>query len=216
MEPGYQCSGLPVPDISSQTDFVDALTYPPDNMPRLEHRRVDSVGSETLSYGTHSMQRTKVTQIYRKPGNLRAVQLLLRHTKLESSVRYLGIEVVDALHIAEQIELWSSNPTYPGGDLSLEVDCFPTPSPHFSPIGCFFLASLPQSAKFKSVLKDRMTPRELIAFVGALASVRRNQEKSAGSRHRPKGGHHHARWRTVFAPAKATLSPNRPDHLFKR
>lgn len=91
----------------------------------LVHRWVDSIGLETLSYGTHSMQRTKVTQIYRKPGNLRAVQLLLGHTKLESSVRYLGIEVVDALHIAEQIELWSSNPTYPGGDRSLEVDCFP-------------------------------------------------------------------------------------------
>jgi phage tail tube protein FII len=47
----------------------------------------------------------KITQIYRKTGNLRAVQLLLGHTKLESTVRYLGIEVDDALHIAEQIEL---------------------------------------------------------------------------------------------------------------
>ena len=69
----------------------------------------------------------------------------------------------------------------------------PTPSPHFNPIGCFSLASLPQSAKFKSVLKDRMTPREFIAFAGASASVRRNEEKSAGSRRRHKGGHHHAR-----------------------
>ena len=51
------------------------------------------------------MRRTKVTQIYRKTGNLRAVQLLLGHTKLESTVRYLGIEVDDALDIAEQIEL---------------------------------------------------------------------------------------------------------------
>ena len=51
------------------------------------------------------MRRTKVTQIYRKTGNLRAVQLLLGHTKLESTVRYPGIEVDDALHIAEQIEL---------------------------------------------------------------------------------------------------------------
>jgi site-specific recombinase XerC len=51
------------------------------------------------------MRRTKVTQIYRKTGNLRAVQLLLGHTKLESTVRYLGIEVDDALNIAEQIEL---------------------------------------------------------------------------------------------------------------
>jgi site-specific recombinase XerC len=51
------------------------------------------------------MRRTKVTQIYRKTGNLHAVQLLLGHTKLESTVRYLGIEVDDALNIAEQIEL---------------------------------------------------------------------------------------------------------------
>jgi hypothetical protein len=67
------------------------------------HRWVDSIGLEAISYGTHSMRRTKVTQIYRKTGNLRAVQLL--QTKLESTVRYLGIEVDDALHIAEQIEL---------------------------------------------------------------------------------------------------------------
>jgi site-specific recombinase XerC len=51
------------------------------------------------------MRRTKVTQIYRKTGNLRAVQLLLGHTKLESTVRYLGIEMDDAVNIAEQVEL---------------------------------------------------------------------------------------------------------------
>ena len=72
---------------------------------RLVHRWVDSIGLKSIFYGTHSMRRTKVTQIYRKTGNLRAVQLLLGHTKLESTVRYLGIEVDDALHIAEQIEL---------------------------------------------------------------------------------------------------------------
>ena len=51
------------------------------------------------------MRRTKAAQIYRKTGNLRAVQLLLGHTKLESTVRYLGIEEDDALNMAEQIEL---------------------------------------------------------------------------------------------------------------
>ena len=56
-------------------------------------------------YGTHSMRRTKATLIYRKTGNLRAVQILLGNTKLESTVRYLGIEVDDALNMAEQIEL---------------------------------------------------------------------------------------------------------------
>ena len=51
------------------------------------------------------MRRTKAAQIYKKTGNLRAIQLLLGHTKLESTVRYLGIEVDDALAISEQVEL---------------------------------------------------------------------------------------------------------------
>jgi integrase len=72
---------------------------------RLVHRWVKSIGLESAPYGTHSMRRTKAAQIYRKTGNLRAVQLLLGHTKLESTVRYLGIEVDDALNMAEQIEL---------------------------------------------------------------------------------------------------------------
>ena len=56
-------------------------------------------------YGTHSMRRTKASLIYRRTKNLRAVQLLLGHAKLESTVRYLGIEVDDALEIAEQTEV---------------------------------------------------------------------------------------------------------------
>ena len=72
---------------------------------RLVHRWIKSIGLKSASYGTHSMRRTKAAQIYRKTGNLRAVQLLLGHTKLESTVRYLGIEVDDALNMAEQIEL---------------------------------------------------------------------------------------------------------------
>lgn len=56
------------------------------------------------AYGTHSMRRTKVTQIHKKTGNLRAVQLLLGHTKMDSTVRYLGVELEDALAIAEAIE----------------------------------------------------------------------------------------------------------------
>ena len=55
-------------------------------------------------FGTHSPRRTKATLIYRRTGNLRTVQLLLGHTKIESTVRYLGIEVDDALSIAEQVE----------------------------------------------------------------------------------------------------------------
>jgi integrase len=66
---------------------------------------VESIGLDAAAYGTHTMRRTKATLIYRRTKNLRAVQLLLRHTKLESTVRYLGIEVDDALEIAEQTEV---------------------------------------------------------------------------------------------------------------
>ena len=66
---------------------------------------VESIGLDPAAYGTHSMRRTKPTLIYRRTKNLRAVQLLLGHTKLESTVRYLGIEVDDALEIAEQTEV---------------------------------------------------------------------------------------------------------------
>ena len=64
-----------------------------------------SVGLDPHLFGTHSLRRTKATLIYRRTGNLRAVQLLLGHTKIESTVRYLGIEVDDALAIAEQVDV---------------------------------------------------------------------------------------------------------------
>jgi len=66
---------------------------------------VADIGLDPYAYGTHSLRRTKVTLIYRRTKNLRAVQLLLGHTKLESTVRYLGIELDDALEIAEQTEV---------------------------------------------------------------------------------------------------------------
>ena len=72
---------------------------------RLVREWVKSIGLEPSSYGTHSMRRTKVAQIYRKTGNLRAVQLLLGHTKMDSTVRYLGVELEDALTIAEAVEI---------------------------------------------------------------------------------------------------------------
>jgi integrase len=71
---------------------------------RIVRRWVASIGLDPSEYGTHTMRRTKATLIYRRTRNLRAVQLLLGHTKLESTVRYLGIEVDDALEIAEQTE----------------------------------------------------------------------------------------------------------------
>jgi integrase len=72
---------------------------------RIVHRWVQSIGLDPAAYGTHTMRRTKATLIYRRTKNLRAVQLLLGHTKLESTVRYLGIEVDDALEISEQTEI---------------------------------------------------------------------------------------------------------------
>ena len=66
---------------------------------------VGAIGLDPATYGTHSLRRTKATLIYRRTKNLTAVQLLLGHTKLETTVRYLGIEVDDALEIAEQTEV---------------------------------------------------------------------------------------------------------------
>jgi integrase len=63
------------------------------------------IGLDPHVYGTHSLRRTKATLIYRRTGNLRAVQLLLGHTKIESTVRYLGIDIDDALAISEQVEI---------------------------------------------------------------------------------------------------------------
>jgi integrase len=72
---------------------------------RIVEHWVKSIGLNPAAYGTHTMRRTKATLVYRRTKNLRAVQLLLGHTKLESTVRYLGIEVDDALEISEQTEI---------------------------------------------------------------------------------------------------------------
>ena len=72
---------------------------------RLVSEWVGSAGLDSRLFGTHSLRRTRATLIYRRTGNLRAVQLLLGHTKIESTVRYLGIEVDDALAIAEQVDV---------------------------------------------------------------------------------------------------------------
>jgi integrase len=72
---------------------------------RLVSEWIASIGLDPLNFGTHSLRRTKATPIYRRTGNLRAVQLLLGHQRVESTVRYLGIEVDDALAIAEQIDV---------------------------------------------------------------------------------------------------------------
>ena len=72
---------------------------------RIVESWVAGIGLDPASYGTHSLRRTKATLIYRRTKNLRAVQLLLGHAKLDSTVRYLGIEIDDALEMSEQIDV---------------------------------------------------------------------------------------------------------------
>ena len=72
---------------------------------RLASEWAASIGLDPHIFGTHSLRRTKATLIYRRTGNLRAVQLLLGHRKIESTVRYLGIEIDDAIEIAEKVDV---------------------------------------------------------------------------------------------------------------
>ena len=88
------------PSRSRHGDHISTRQYA-----RLVDRWVQLVDLEPGAYGTHSLRRTKVSLVYKKTGNLRACQLLLGHRKLESTVRYLGIEVDDALELSEQLEI---------------------------------------------------------------------------------------------------------------
>lgn len=72
---------------------------------RLLSQWISKIGLDPLLFGTHSLRRTKATLIYKRTGNLRAVQLLLGHSKIESTVRYLGVEVDDALEISEKVDI---------------------------------------------------------------------------------------------------------------
>ena len=72
---------------------------------RLLSEWIGGIGLDPSLFGTHSIRRTKATLIYRRTGNMRAVQLLLGHTKIESTVRYLGVEVDDALDLAEKVDV---------------------------------------------------------------------------------------------------------------
>jgi integrase len=72
---------------------------------RLVDEWVTGIGLHREDYGTHSLRRTKASIIYKQTGNLRAVQILLGHTKIESTVRYLGVDIEDALHLSESTEI---------------------------------------------------------------------------------------------------------------
>jgi integrase len=72
---------------------------------RLVDEWVSTVGLGTREYGTHSMRRTKASMIYKATGNLRAVQILVGHTNIENTVRYLGVDIDDALTLSERTEI---------------------------------------------------------------------------------------------------------------
>lgn len=72
---------------------------------RLVDEWVTAIGLRSAEYGTHSLRRTKAAMIYRATGNLRAIQILLGHTKIENTVRYLGVDIEDALLLAERTEI---------------------------------------------------------------------------------------------------------------
>jgi len=95
--------------VSSSYLFPSRLHASPHLSTRQYARIVESwvsgIGLDSTSYGTHSMRRTKATLIYKRTKNLRAVQLLLGHSKLDSTVRYLGIEIDDALEMSEQTDV---------------------------------------------------------------------------------------------------------------
>ena len=97
---GLATSDYLFPSRQHESDHISTRQYA-----RIANCWFASVGLDPAEYGTHSLRRTKATLIYRRTKNLRAVQLLLGHTKLESTVRYLGIEVEDALEISEQTDI---------------------------------------------------------------------------------------------------------------
>ena len=97
---GLRASDWLFPSRSRSGDHLTTRQYG-----RLLDDWVTLIGLDPAAYGTHSLRRTKVALLYKRTGNLRACQLLLGHTKLESTVRYLGIEVDDALILSEQTEL---------------------------------------------------------------------------------------------------------------
>lgn len=105
MEKWIKIAGLKSDDFVFPSRIHDSPHLGTRQYARILEGWVVELGLDPADCGTHSMRRTKATLIYRRTKNLRAVQLLLGHAKLESTVRYLGIEVDDALEISEQTEI---------------------------------------------------------------------------------------------------------------
>ena len=104
--PSHACSALvrePSYAFPSRVDRLDPLST--RQYARLVEEWVSGIGLRKEDYGTHSLRRTKAALIYKQTGNLRAVQILLGHSKIETTVRYLGVEVEDALTLAEATEV---------------------------------------------------------------------------------------------------------------
>lgn len=97
---GLANSAYLFPSRNRKSDHLSTRQYH-----RIVNKWVSQIGLKAEDYGTHSLRRTKVAQLYRNTGNLRAVQLLLGHAKIESTIRYLGIELEDALQISEALEI---------------------------------------------------------------------------------------------------------------
>ncbi len=89
----------------SRAEFDHAKHISTRQYARLREEWVNGTGLRREDYGTHSLRRTRAAMMYKQTGNLRAVQILLGHTKIESTVRYLGVEVEDAPALAEKTEI---------------------------------------------------------------------------------------------------------------
>lgn len=100
-----ECAHLSSEDFLFPSRIHDSPHLSTRQYARIVNAWVEEIGLDSANYGTHTMRRTKVSLIYKRTKNLRAIQLLLGHTKLDSTVRYLGIEVDDALELAEQTEV---------------------------------------------------------------------------------------------------------------
>jgi integrase len=100
-----ECRGGTLDDFAFPSRIDHAAHISTRQYARLVDEWVKSIGLRWEDYGTHSLRRTKVSIIYNQTGNLRAVQILLGHTKIESTVRYLGVDIEDALALAEGTEI---------------------------------------------------------------------------------------------------------------
>jgi len=87
----------------SRVDHSDHLST--RQYARLVDEWVTAIGLRREDYGTHSLRRTKAAMVYKATGNLRAIQILLGHTKIENTVRYLGVDIEDALELAEHTDI---------------------------------------------------------------------------------------------------------------